>query len=272
MSLHYKNPIGVFDSGVGGVSILKELEKQLPFEDFIYLSDAKNLPYGNKSIKQIQDFCISNTEFLLQKKCKIIVVACNTATTNAISLLRKKYPKTLFIGVEPALKPAAEASKIGHVGVLATAGTLKSTSFKSLKNRFGQHIKLTNVAGKGLVEWVEKGDFKHPDLLQLLQKYVYQLTEDPIDQLVLGCTHYPFLKQILIELLPNHVQVIDSGKAVARQTRSILEKNQLLKTSYQNSDKNSLGKYSFYATANPSVLAHFTKLFFSSEPVIVVKI
>lgn len=221
------NPIGLFDSGVGGTSIWKEIHQLLPSEETIYLADSKNAPYGYKTADEIISLCIKNTELLLQKKCKLIVVACNTATTNAISILREKYDVP-FIGIEPAIKPAALNSKLKSIGILATKGTLNSSLFAATSDEYTEHIKVTEVIGEGLVPLIENGKLNGPELKELLKTYLQPMLKAEIDYLVLGCSHYPYLIPQIKDLLPKHIEVIDSGEAVARQTKNILKQNNLL--------------------------------------------
>ncbi len=227
------NPIGFFDSGVGGTSILKEVITLLPFENTIYLSDSKNAPYGQKSKDEIIALCIKNTEFLLAKKCKIIVVACNTATTNAIGFLREKYAIP-FIGIEPAIKPAALVTKTKIIGILATKGTLNSSLFEKTSNSISKDITIKETIGKGLVELIEAGKLNSEEINQLLLQYLNPMIESDIDSLVLGCTHYPYLIPQIRKIVGSKIKIIDSGEAVARQTKAILEKNGLIKKDSKN--------------------------------------
>ncbi|MGW9685358.1 glutamate racemase [Flagellimonas sp. 2504JD1-5] len=220
------NPIGIFDSGVGGTSIWKEIHKILPSEDSIYLADSKNAPYGTKPKEQILQFSIKNTEFLLEKNCKIIVVACNTATTNAIDYLRAHYDVP-FIGIEPAIKPAALHTKTKKVGVLATKGTLSSSLFHNTSNMFADGIEVFEQEGAGLVELIEAGEIGSEVTRNLLVKYVNPMLQKGMDCLVLGCTHYPYLIPVLKEILPADINIIDSGEAVARQTKAVLHTNRI---------------------------------------------
>ncbi|TMU51022.1 glutamate racemase [Flagellimonas algicola] len=219
-------PIGIFDSGIGGTSIWREIEKLLPYEDTIYLADSANAPYGAKSKEKILELSIKNTELLIEKNCKLIVVACNTATTNAIDFLRANYDVP-FIGIEPAIKPAALHTKTKKVGVLATKGTLSSTLFHSTSKMFAQGITVLEQEGTGLVELIEEGKLHADETRTLLKKYLDPMLEQHIDCLVLGCTHYPYLISLIKELVPSGLTIIDSGEAVARQTKAVLEKNQL---------------------------------------------
>lgn len=221
------NPIGIFDSGVGGLSVWKEIHELLPNESTIYLADSKNAPYGERSEKEILALSIKNTEFLLGKDCKLIVVACNTATTNAIDYLRENY-KVPFIGIEPAIKPAALKSESKTVGVLATKGTLTSGLFHSTSENHASGIRIIEREGKGLVRLIESGKAESEASKELLEIYLAPMLEAGIDHLVLGCTHYPYLIPILREMLPEGVKIIDSGEAVARQTKAVLKEKDLL--------------------------------------------
>lgn len=223
-----KGAIGIFDSGVGGTSIWKEIHTLLPFEDTLYLADSKYAPYGNRSKEEITALSIKNTEFLIAQGCKIIVVACNTATTNAIKELRAKY-NIPIIGIEPAIKPAALQSKTKSIGILATKGTLSSELFHKTSEAFTNGIQLTEVVGEGLVPLIEKGDIDSLEMMKLLQKHIRPMIEANIDYLVLGCSHYPYIIPQLQKLLPKHITIIDSGEAVAKQTMTILAKNDLLR-------------------------------------------
>lgn len=223
-------PIGIFDSGVGGTSILKEIHALLPNENCIYLADSKNAPYGNKSKNEIIDLSIKNTELLLSHGCKIIVVACNTATTNAIAHLRATY-KVSFIGIEPAIKPAALNTQTKTVGILATKGTLSSELFHETSDLYAHNINVIEQDGDGIVPLIESGKLDTSEMKTLLESYINPMIERNIDHLVLGCTHYPYLIPILREILPENVNIIDSGLAVARQTKAVLTKENSLNSS-----------------------------------------
>lgn len=243
-------PIGVFDSGVGGLSIWMQLHELLPHENTIYLADSLNAPYGEKSREAIIELSRKNTEYLLTRGCKLIVVACNTATTNAIKTLRELYGVP-FIGIEPAIKPAALNSHSKTVGVLATKGTLGSQLFHSTSKLHAGGIRIIEQEGSGLVELIEAGKEGTPQMRALLAGYLKPMIGAKIDHLVLGCTHYPFLIPLLRELLPPTVRIIDSGEAVARQTRKILEQKALLNTS------NAEPCCEFYSNADKGVLQSF---------------
>lgn len=222
-----KSPIGIFDSGIGGTSIFQEIHTLLPNENCIYLADSKNAPYGNKSKAEIIQLSIKNTEFLINKGCKIIVVACNTATTNAIDYLRKNY-NLPFIGIEPAIKPAALNTQTKAIGILATKGTLSSQLFHKTTDLYASGIKVIEQVGEGIVPLIETGKVDSKEMEALLEVYLKPMLEQNIDHLVLGCTHYPYLIPMLTKMLPGEVKIIDSGLAVAKQTKSILTSHALL--------------------------------------------
>ncbi len=221
------NPIGIFDSGVGGTSIWKEIYQLLPQENTIYLADSKNAPYGNKSKEEIIELSKKNTEKLIEMGSKLIIVACNTATTNAISILRKSY-SVPFIGIEPAIKPAALQTKTKNIGVLATKGTLSSNLFSKTSELFSNGINIIEVIGKGLVPLIEEGKIHSQETKTLLQQYLRPLVKANIDYLVLGCSHYPYLIPQIKEIMGVAISIIDSGEAVAKQTQAVLQKNNLL--------------------------------------------
>lgn len=218
--------IGFFDSGIGGTSIWKEVHLLLPNENTIYLADSKNAPYGNKTKEEIKNLSYKNTELLVKLGCKIIVVACNTATTNAIKDLRKDF-KIPFIGIEPAIKPAVFASETKKIGILATKGTINSDLFSETVTKY-HSTKIIEQIGTGLVEIIENGEIETIQTQKLLENYLKPMLEQNIDCVVLGCSHYPYLIPILKKILPKHIKIIDSGEAVAKQTKNILTINNLL--------------------------------------------
>jgi glutamate racemase len=242
-------PIGIFDSGAGGLSIWKEINALMPYESTLYISDAKYAPYGSKGADVILKRSIVNTETLLGKGAKIIVVACNTATTNAISYLRKHY-KIPFIGIEPAIKTAALSSAKDSIGILATKGTLSSALFHETSKQYSRDKKVIEQQGEGIVELIESGRLHSNEMKKLLEKYLTPMLNNNIDCLVLGCTHYHFLMPILKQLLPKNVNVIDSGKAIARQTKIVLEKFKLLN---KNETK---AEHVFYTNGSIEVMAN----------------
>lgn len=222
-----KQPIGIFDSGVGGTSIWKEVHQLLPFENTIYLADSKYAPYGTKTPDEIIKLSIKNTELLIKKGCKLIIVACNTATTNAIKVLRNTY-NIPIIGIEPALKPAALNTKTKTIGILATKGTLSSELFHKATDLYTETIQVIEQIGEGIVPLIEAGEIDSKEMKALLKTYLQPMLEANMDYLVLGCTHYPYLIPLLLELLPRHVKIVDSGEAVAKQAQFVLEQYNLL--------------------------------------------
>lgn len=219
--------IGIFDSGVGGLSVFKEIRKLLPEQSYVYYSDNAHCPYGEKSREYIIDRARTITEFLLSKGCEIIVVACNTATAAAIATLREEYP-VRFIGMEPAIKPAAKATEKGVVGVLATAGTLKATKYIDTRAKWAQGVTIVEHIGQGFVELVEKGILNGPDAESTVSASLKPLLDAGADTIVLGCTHYPFLSEtiskVASELYPERqITVIDPAPAVARHLVEVMQ-------------------------------------------------
>ncbi len=223
-------PIGIFDSGVGGLSVLRELRSLLPAEAFIYYADSAHCPYGGKPSSAILARSVAITEELLAAGCKLIVVACNTATIAAVEHLRANYPVP-FVGMEPAVKPACALTRSGVVGVLATGAALAGEKFHRLVAEHAGGVRVITQPCPGLVECVEAGDLDGPRVEALLQRYLEPLRAAGADVLVLGCTHYPFLRPLIQRLAGPSVQLLDTGAAVARQTRRLLEREQLLRES-----------------------------------------
>ncbi len=239
------NPIGLFDSGIGGTSIWSAIHELLPNESTVYLADSKNAPYGQKAKEEIIALCIKNVDLLLELNCKIIIVACNTATTNAIQELRALYSIPI-IGIEPALKPAVQHSKTNTIGILATKGTINSALFNKAIQSYS-NTKIIEQIGYGLVELIESGDIDSKEMDKLLYDYLTPMIESNIDCLVLGCSHYPYLIPKIKKILPSNIEIIDSGQAVAKQTQVILEK-----TGFNNSDS---PNFVFFTNTNPKVLS-----------------
>lgn len=248
--MHKNNPIGLFDSGIGGTTIWQAIQKTLPNERTIFLADQANAPYGIKSKAEIAKLCFKNIDFLLERDCKIIVVACNTATTNAIELIREKYSIPI-IGIEPAIKPATHLTKTSTIGVLATKGTIVSDLF-SQKIKLYPNVKIITQIGYELVTLIEKGEINSLKMTELLQQYLQPMVDKQMDTLVLGCTHYPYLIDKIKEIIPPEIQIIDSANPVARQTKHILEINDLLCDKTQNAEA------TFYTNVDPLILRNFT--------------
>lgn len=239
-------PIGLFDSGVGGLTIWKDVINLLPCEDTIYLADSKNAPYGPKSKEEIIALSCKNTEALIEMGCKLIIVACNTASTNAIKVLRAKYDIP-FVGIEPALKPAVNKSNTQIIGILATQGTISSELFA---NRVAEYKDTTIIeqVGYGIVDLIERGHIESAKMTALLEAYLQPMIARNIDYLVLGCTHYPFLLTQIRKILPDTVTIIDSGAAVAKQTQKLLAASAGLKD-------DSKGIASFFTNTDSTVMA-----------------
>ncbi|MBN1989967.1 MAG: glutamate racemase [Bacteroidales bacterium] len=213
--------IGVFDSGAGGLTVLKELVKAMPHCSYLYFADSANCPYGNKPQDEIVALSTRITRFLLSKGCDLIVVACNTATAAAIDHLRASFGVP-FVGMEPAVKPAAIRTKTNSIGVLATAGTFKGRLYKETSKRYAAEVAVCYQVGEGLVELVEQGKAESDEADALLRKYVDPMLVRGIDELVLGCTHYPFFIPALRRILPSSVEIVDPSPAVAKQAVRLL--------------------------------------------------
>lgn len=253
-----KNPIGVFDSGVGGLTVLKELMKQLPHESFIYFADINNCPYGSKTQDEVILLATQITEFLLDKKCKLIVVACNTATAAAIEYLRKNY-KISFVGMEPAVKLAALNTKTGTIGILATHGTFQGKLFKETSQKWAYGKKLMIQSGEGLVEFVEAGKLDGLKVNNLLKKYLLPMLDNNVDQIVLGCTHYPFLLKSIEKIIDGKATIVDPAPAIAKRTFELLKELNLL-----NNEGVQL-KYSFYTNGSDDCLRKLLHTFYNGE-------
>ena len=217
--------IGVFDSGIGGLSVLNEIKKTLPNEALIYFGDQAHVPYGARSLEQVSEFSISITEFLISLGAKMIVVACNTASAAALKELRIRFPNIPFVGMEPAIKPAVEHSISGAVGVLATPATFQSELYASVIERFAHGVKIYQDTCSGLVQEIEKGNFEGKKTKEILEKALHPMLSNQIDAVVLGCTHYPFVIPMIQSIVGPKIQVIDPAPAVARQVKNIF--NQL---------------------------------------------
>ena len=228
--LHDNRPIGVFDSGVGGISVLKHIHALLPHENLLYVADSKYAPYGSRTPAEITARCFEIADFLIAQNAKALVVACNTATAAAIDALRLAYDLPI-IGMEPAVKPAAEASKNGIIGVLATVGTLKSAQFAALLETYGRNVEVVTQACVGLVECVERGELSNQSTLQLIQQYCKPLIDEGADTIVLGCTHYPFVRPLIEQAVGTEVALIDTGAAVANYLQKRLAELNLLSES-----------------------------------------
>ncbi|MFJ4141212.1 glutamate racemase [Pseudomonas sp. NPDC089734] len=223
-------PVGVFDSGVGGLSVLTEIRQLLPNESLLYVADGGHIPYGEKTPAFIIERCLAIAGFLHGQGAKALVLACNTATAAGVVQIRQRYPDWPIVGMEPAVKPAAAATRSGVVGVLATTGTLQSAKFAALLDRFASDVCVITQPCPGLVELIETGDLASPAIRELLWRYVEPLLAEGCDTIILGCTHYPFLKPLLRQMIPDSISLIDTGAAVARQLQRLLAQSDLLAT------------------------------------------
>ncbi|MCQ2374464.1 MAG: glutamate racemase [Salinivirgaceae bacterium] len=243
-------PIGIFDSGVGGLSVWKEVRAMFPHENIVYFADSARCPYGPKPAEQITQYAKQITNFLLQQGCKLIIVACNTATAAAIDTLRAGY-NIPFVGMEPAVKQAALNTKTRKIGILATKGTFGGRLFKATSQKYAQGIESIEQVGEGLVELAEKGLYASDEARQLLHKYIDPMMAADVDQIVLGCTHYPFFKPLIEEIVGANVSVIDPAPAVAHRVLDILSQNQQLES------QTKLGDDIFYTSGESVVLQSF---------------
>lgn len=219
-------PLGVFDSGVGGLSVLHAIRALLPREDLLYAADSAHIPYGNKPREFIENRALLLARFLCGEGAKVIVVACNTATAAAAEVLRRRL-RMPVVAMEPAVKPAAAATRSGIVGVLATVGTVASARFAALLERFGRDVKVIVQACPGLVEQIESGILEGPETRGLVERYTAPLLAGGADVIVLGCTHYPFIRPLISAVVGTDVALIDTGDAVAQQLRRILDEHNL---------------------------------------------
>ena len=219
-------PIAVFDSGVGGISVLRELVKLMPCEQYLYFGDSANAPYGDKTTDQVRQLTLDAAKMLLQRGAKALVVACNTATAAAIDVLRETYPDNIIIGIEPALKMGADRFPHGRVGVMATQVTLREEKFLHQTERFPK-VQVQQIPAPGLVELIESGRAGSLETREFLEKLLLPY-KGQLDALVLGCTHYPFVRSVISEILGAETQILDGGEGTARQTKRCLEAAGLL--------------------------------------------
>jgi glutamate racemase len=242
------DPIGVFDSGVGGLSVLRAMRDQMPEESMVYFGDQGHVPYGPRSMEEIQKFSKGITRFLLEQNSKLIVVACNTASAAALKYLRGQFPEVPFVGMEPAVKPAAEITKTGKVGVLATPATFQGALYASVVERFGAGVEFFQHTCPGLVGQIENGELNSKSTRRILEDALTPMLEKNIDTVVLGCTHYPFAIPLIQEIVGQNVRVIDPAPAVSRQVRRLLEAKDLLSESDQD------GRMEFFTSGDSTVM------------------
>ena len=218
-------PIGIFDSGLGGISVWQALHDALPNESLIYVGDGARCPYGTRSRQEVRDFTFEAVERLLAEGCKMIVVACNTATAVAIKELRESYPNIPFVGLEPAVKPAALTTKSGVIGVLATKRSLEGDHFRRAEEKYGSEVRILKAVGEGFVEAVENNLEHTTETEDMVRRVVEPLVAQGVDKVVLGCTHYPFLRSVIERVAGDGVEIIDSSEAVARRVANLLDEN-----------------------------------------------
>ena len=244
-------PIGIFDSGLGGLSVWKEVVKLLPYRSVVYLSDNAFCPYGRRRAEELVERTQQVVRFLLHEACQMVVVACNTATAAAIDSLRASYPVP-FVGMEPAVKPAALHSQTGVVGILATHGTFQGRLYQETSHRFASHVRIIEQVGDGLVELIEQGLCEAPQTIQLLHRYINPMIEAGADHLVLGCTHYPFLIPVIEKISDGRLTIIDPAPAVAHHVYTLLEQNYFSQEALERGGQPHT--YRFYATGSAAAL------------------
>lgn len=244
------NPIGIYDSGVGGLSVLREVRKQLPGEHLIYFGDQAKVPYGSRPIEELQQLGEGVTRFLCEQRCKLVVIACNTASAAALKHLRVLYPDLPIVGMEPAVKPAAEQTASGKVGVLATPSTFAGALYASVIERFAHDVQVFQHTCPGLVAQIERGYLSTAKTRRILEDAILPMLDAGVDTLVMGCTHYPFVIPLIDKITQGRARVIDPAPAIARQVRRVLEQRDLLNPTA------SPGKVNFYTSGDPIKFAH----------------
>lgn len=246
---HNNQPVGIFDSGVGGLSVLRAIRQLMPEEPALYFGDQGHVPYGPRPLEQVRDFSETITRFLLDQGAKLIVVACNTASAAALHYLRDKFPQAPFVGMEPAVKPAAEHTRSGLVGVLATPATFQGALYASVVERFANGVTVLQDTCPGLVGRIESGDLKGPATRAILETALHPMLESGIDTIVLGCTHYPFVIPMIEKIAGENVRVIDPAPAIARQTKRLLEAGGIKRLAGQP------GVIRFFTSGKPAALS-----------------
>lgn len=245
-------PIGFFDSGVGGLSVMKESIKIMPNEDYIYFGDSKNAPYGVKSVDEIKQLTFRGVEFLLSQGAKGIVVACNTATSAAVAELRKIYPDLPLVGIEPAIKPAVELEKVGKIIMMATPMTVKQEKFEMLLKKYEERADIVPMPCDGLMEFVENGVLGGTQLEEYLSEKLQGYNNENTSAIVLGCTHYPFVKDTIIKVVGEGVDIIDGGEGTAREIKRRLEEQDLL------TDKTEGGKIEIFNSSHKDTIMNLS--------------
>lgn len=221
MNVHWRAPIGVFDSGLGGLSVVRQLQAELPRESIVYAADSRYCPYGERGLEQIRERCLAMVELLVERGAKIVITACNTATAASIELLRERFPIPI-VAMEPAVKPAVALTRTGTIAVLATPSTARSERLRTLIARYGDGLDIRAIGVPGLADRIEAGQFDGPAVREFLESSLCGHLAEGADVIVLGCTHYPFAGMVIRELAGSEVRIIDSGNAVARRARDVL--------------------------------------------------
>ena len=255
----HEGPIGIFDSGVGGLSVLREIRRLLPNENLIYIADQAHVPYGNRSREEVFGFSAGIVRYLIKKQAKLVVIACNTASAVALADLRLEYPSLPFVGMEPAVKPAAAETSTGVVGVLATPATFQGDLYASTVERFAKGVKILQDTCPGLVKQIEAGHINSYETRQILDKALHPMLEEGVDEIVMGCTHYPFVIPLIKEIVGEEVEVIDPAPAVARQTGRLLDEFDL------HASRSGEGEISFYTSGNASSLDQIVRTLLGLE-------
>ena len=256
-------PIGVFDSGVGGLSVLRAIRQQMPQQPVIYLADQAHVPYGPRSLEEVRAFSEEITRFLCSQGARLIVVACNAASAAALHHLRRVFPDVPFVGMEPAVKPAAEQTRTGVVGVLATPATFQGELYASVVERFAGGVRLMQDTCPGLVQQIEAGQLDSPATRTILERALLPMLAENIDTIVLGCTHYPFVIPLIQEIAGPGVRVIDPAPAVARQAARLLQA-----ASLESGPQDAPGRVRYYTSANPSALLNLLPVLLGCSAVV----
>ena len=247
-------PIGVFDSGAGGLTILSALRQELPYENYIYYGDTAHIPYGARSDAEITELSIQISRFLIERGVKLIVVACNTASQAALNTLRATFSSIHFVGVVPAVKPAARATKKGRIGIVATNQAARAIYLQQLIDEFAGGIQAYAVGCPELVTLVEEGEFDGPVVEETVKQALAPLLKEDVDVIVLGCTHFPALRPVIERITSNRVQIIDSGAAIARRTHAVLDAEGLIHPTYSNHSHT--GELLVWCSGDPKVFSN----------------
>lgn len=257
-----RKPIGIFDSGIGGLSVLRAVRALLPAEDLIYIADQAHVPYGSRSLAEVREFSEAITRFLLQRNAKLVVVACNTASAAALHHLRAEFPSMHFVGMEPAVKPAAEITRSGVVGVLATPATFQGELYASVIERFASGVRVLQDTCPGLVMEIDQGNLETPQVYSILEKALRPMLAKGIDTVVLGCTHFPFVIPAIKTIVGPDVRVIDPSPAIARQVARLLAADDLKNTAQQP------GRVQYFTTGKPDSLERLLPHLLHSKEVV----